>query len=213
MLESLPYMISGVTFGLLAGISPGPLLTLVVSETLRYGRKAGVVVACAPLLTDIPIVIISILLLSKISQSNIILGIISLLGAMFILYLSYENLTTRRIELDVQSVKSYSLRKAVLTNLLSPHPYIFWVSIGGPTAIKAYKINILSAVLYIALFYSLLIGSKMVLALAVDQSRTFLGRKGYMYLTKFLGVTLVIFAILFAKEGIELLMNTDTITP
>ena len=32
---SLPFLLSGLLFGLVAGMSPGPLLTLVISETLR----------------------------------------------------------------------------------------------------------------------------------------------------------------------------------
>lgn len=55
MLEIFTFLISGIIFGLSAGISPGPLLALVISETLKFGRKEGIKVAIAPLITDIPI--------------------------------------------------------------------------------------------------------------------------------------------------------------
>jgi hypothetical protein len=46
----------GIIFGLSAGLAPGPLLMLVISDTLRHGIKAGVKVALAPVITDLPII-------------------------------------------------------------------------------------------------------------------------------------------------------------
>jgi len=43
-------LILGATIGLAAGISPGPLLFLTITSALRSGARAGVIVACAPLL-------------------------------------------------------------------------------------------------------------------------------------------------------------------
>ena len=57
-------LMSGMLLGLSAGLSPGPMLTLVVSQTLRHGIQEGVKVAFAPLLTDTPIVIACLLFLS-----------------------------------------------------------------------------------------------------------------------------------------------------
>ncbi|MCX9013779.1 MAG: hypothetical protein OIN89_03135 [Candidatus Methanoperedens sp.] len=55
MIETLTFLVSGMIFGLTSGISPGPLLTLVISETLKNGSSGGMKVAVAPLITDIPI--------------------------------------------------------------------------------------------------------------------------------------------------------------
>ena len=88
MFESLQFLISGILFGLIAGMSPGPLLTLVISETIRHNRKAGILIAAAPLLTDIPIILVSVLIISKLPNSNLVLGILSIMGALFIAYLA-----------------------------------------------------------------------------------------------------------------------------
>ncbi len=53
----------GLGLGLAAGVSPGPLLTLVVSSTLARGFGAGLRVALAPVLTDAPIIVLAILVL------------------------------------------------------------------------------------------------------------------------------------------------------
>ncbi len=68
MIEGLEFLISGVVFGLAAGIAPGPLLALVFSETLKYEKKEGVKVAISPLITDLPIVIFVLFMLSTLSS-------------------------------------------------------------------------------------------------------------------------------------------------
>ncbi|MBT4876955.1 MAG: LysE family translocator, partial [Desulfobacula sp.] len=43
------YLTIGMVLGLSAGLAPGPLLTLVISETLLHDIRAGIKVAMAPL--------------------------------------------------------------------------------------------------------------------------------------------------------------------
>jgi threonine/homoserine/homoserine lactone efflux protein len=47
---------TGIVLGLSAGLSPGPLMTLVVAESLKGGASAGIRIALAPLVTDAPII-------------------------------------------------------------------------------------------------------------------------------------------------------------
>jgi threonine/homoserine/homoserine lactone efflux protein len=192
----------GAVFGLTAGISPGPLLTLVISETLRHNKSEGVKIALAPLITDIPIVLLTIFILSKMASSDIVLGMISILGGIFIAYLGYDSIKSRGIEIDIQNLKLKSIRKGIIVNLLSPHPYIFWLMVGAPITIKAYQENPVAAFAFIAAFYVLLVGSKIGIALVVDKSRTFLRNKVFIWILRILGLVLLIFAILLIKEGL-----------
>ncbi len=162
-------------------------------------------VAVAPIITDVPIVLVSTLILSRLSNQNIVLGIISLLGAAFILYLSYESITINGLEIDFSPDSSDSLKKGVITNALSPHPYIFWMTIGAPTLLKAYELNIQASILYVLGFYIFLVGSKVVIALITDKSKSFLKSTYYVYIIRVLGITLIVFAIMFMAEGLTLI--------
>lgn len=51
---TLDFLFLGIALGLSAGLSPGPLQAIVISETLLKGKKEGIKVALAPLLTDLP---------------------------------------------------------------------------------------------------------------------------------------------------------------
>lgn len=64
------FLTTGAILGLSAGIAPGPLLALVISETLRHGMKAGVKVALAPIISDLPIVALTLYILAKLSAFN-----------------------------------------------------------------------------------------------------------------------------------------------
>jgi len=205
MTESISFLISGIIFGLVAGISPGPLLALVISETLRHGKREGILIAMAPLVTDLPIVFMSVLILAKLSHFHLILGIISIAGALFIGYLAYESITVKPSALLIKTVNPRSLRKAVITNFLSPHPYLFWIAVGAPMALKAYKANLLSALFFIGGFYLLLVGSKITTALLIDKSRDILKSRGYLYTIKALGFILFVIAALFIMDGLKLM--------
>ena len=130
------YLTIGIVLGLSAGFAPGPLLTLVISETLQHDIKSGVKVALAPIINDVPIILLTLLVLSKLSAFHSILGIISLFGGFFILYMGYESIRTKRVEINFQEIKPKSLSKGIVANTLSPHPYLFWLSVGAPAGNK-----------------------------------------------------------------------------
>jgi len=115
----------GLILGLSAGFAPGPLLTLVISETLQYDLKAGVKVALAPIITDLPIIIFTLF---------------------------------------------------ILVNLSGFHS-----------------------------FYALLVGSKIVIALLVGKSRSFLTGNVYIYTMRFLGMALCVLAVILFCDGFRLL--------
>src|SRR2546425_12291262 len=58
-------LVVGLGLGLGAGITPGPLLGLVINETLRGGWHAGILVALAPLISDLAIIALCFLLLVR----------------------------------------------------------------------------------------------------------------------------------------------------
>jgi len=205
MIEEFTFLISGIIFGLTLGMSPGPLSTLVISETLKHDKKEGIKIAIAPILTDLPIVLITLLILSKLTNFDPILGSISILGAIFIGYLAYENISIKKIELDVSEAKPQSLKKGVIANFLNPHPYVFWFIIGAPTVLRAWGVSLFSAILFILGFYIFLVGSKISIAVIVEKSRSFLKSNVYVYTIRLLGIVLLIFSLMFLIDGLKFL--------
>jgi len=196
-------VLSGLVFGLSAGASPGPLLTLVISETLINGTRAGTKVALAPLITDLPILLAGILLLSRLAHLQPVLGIIALAGSAYLIYLGWESLTFTGVGEQEAASEDRSLQKGVLANFLNPNPYIFWFSIGGPTVIRAMDGGGLPlALAFLVVFYFLLVGTKVLVAVVVGRSRRFLQGRLFVWINRCLGILLLVYAGVFLMDAV-----------
>ena len=198
------FLAYGILLGLAQGLTPGPLITLIFSETLKHGKKEGLKIAISPLITDSLIVSLSLLILSNLAGYTVIIGIISLFGACYLIYLGIENLRIKIDKFTLEPAKKDALKRGIIANFLSPHPYLFWLSIGGPTILESAHISISATVLFIAGIYTTLIGSKIAVTLIVDKSKTLLKSKYYIYAVRALGIVLILFALLFIKDGLDL---------
>jgi threonine/homoserine/homoserine lactone efflux protein len=195
----------GALLGLSAGLSPGPLQALLVSETLRHDFRAGIKVAISPIFTDLPIILLTVIILGRLSGFHSVLGIISLMGGLVLLYLGYKSFLVKGGELTLEKETPKSLTKGVIVNLLNPHPYLFWFSVGAPIINKALNKGMGSAGTFIISFYFFLVGSKVLLAFLVGKSKSFLTGKWYLYTLRFLAVLLCIYAAVLIREGLSLL--------
>lgn len=167
----------GLGLGLAAGFSPGPLLTLVLTSTLQRGAAAGLRVAAAPLLTDLPIVVAAIALASSISQG--FLSFLGLFGGTFVVFLGFgtwRDSRAARLGVDSEdegSAKAKDLLSGALVNVLSPHPWLFWMGIGAPQVVQLHRSGgWLGSLGFLSLFYFGLVGSKALLAVWVGRGRS-----------------------------------------
>jgi len=198
--------LSGLLLGFAAGVAPGPLLTLVVSQTLRFGTTEGLKVALAPLLTDLPIVLVSVLLLSQLSGSETVLGVISLGGALYLGFLAWEALRIQPVEADFSHANPKSWRRGALVNFLNPHPYLFWITVGGPLILKGMQKDPISPLLFVAGFYILLVGSKLLLAGIIGRYRDFLSSRGYVVVVRSLGLVLAGLGLFLLRDAYRFLL-------
>jgi hypothetical protein len=72
---------SGAFLGLSCGLAPGPLLALMLAQTLRHGPREGCKIALAPLIIDAPIILVTLVLAAKLAQLRPLLGGVALAGA------------------------------------------------------------------------------------------------------------------------------------
>jgi len=201
----IQYLISGVVLGLSAGIAPGPILALVITETLRYGIREGVKVSLVPLITDMPIILLTLFLLDQATKFEMVLGGISIAGSLFVMYLAYETFQSADVSIVAGTKAPRSIQKGVTANLLNPHPYLFWLTVGSPMILKAAEINFIFALIFVGVFYILLVGSKILLAVIIGKNAGFLSGKIYRSVMRFLGAGLVLLALFLLYDSFELL--------
>ena len=199
------FLSAGIVLGLSAGFSPGPLMTLVISQTIRHGVREGFKVAAAPLVTDLPIILAATFLLTRLANYHAILGVISLIGGLFVLLLAWESIGTSGVDVSPVVAVPQSLGRGIIVNLLSPYPYLFWLTVGAPMIVKGWAAGPSRAGMFVAGFMVCLVGAKIVIALAAGRSRQFLGRRGHVTIMRLLGLLLLVFAMLLLKDGLKMM--------
>ena len=196
---------AGVVLGLAEGVKPGPLNTLVISETLQHDWKAGMKVALSPLITDAPIISISALLWWSATSIEGVSAFLYLAGAAFLTYLGIDGLrTTPDTTEDLREVaEPESLRRGVITNLLNPNPWLFWTLAGAPFLVAAWKQDHLMPFGFIIGFLGVLIGVKILIAVLLDRSKEFMNEGGLVWAIRLSSIALIGLAILFAMQGVS----------
>ncbi|NLN92367.1 MAG: LysE family transporter [Candidatus Hydrogenedens sp.] len=194
-------MVTGIFLGLSSGLSPGPLMTLVIGKSLQHGPREGIKMALAPVITDCAIIILSLLLFHSLAHLKPLLLLLSFCGALLLLYLARENWCNPLPDTATLSEKQHSLLEGALVNVLSPHPWLFWFTIGAPVLYTAWKQQPAQAFLFLSSFYLFLIGSKVVTALSFGIYGRFLQDKYRIIIMRVLSCVLVFFAVLLLWKG------------
>jgi threonine/homoserine/homoserine lactone efflux protein len=155
----LDYLILGFTFGIAAAAQPGPLQTYIISQTFTNGWRRTLPASFAPLISDIPIIILVLFLLSQVPSW--LIQFLHLAGALFLFYLTYDTYKTWK-KYDVKKKaeaqsNQQTLFKAVLVNFLNPNPYLGWSLVMGPLFLKGYREAPINGTALIIGFYATLV--------------------------------------------------------
>ena len=196
---------AGAILGVVEGVKPGPLLTMVIRETLSGGLRAGVRTAAAPIFTDGPLVVVSLLAAGWISTQPTILIAISILGAGYLLKMGLDCFTIEPPPSDLAGIDvSDSFKRGILTNLLNPNVYIFWFLIGGPLMASVADEEPLAPVAYALTFLVSIIMVKSLIALAFDRTRGNLSHSTYKAVLSLCGLAMIVFAAGFVFQAYDL---------
>ena len=197
---------AGIALGIMEGIRPGPLLTMVIRETLTGGWSAGARAAAAPIFTDGPLIVVSVLLSGWVAKQPTLLFMISVLGAGFLVWFGVDCFRIEPPDPDIgQQEVTGSFRRGVITNLLNPNVYVFWFLIGGPLMASAADEEPLAPVAYALSFLISIIIVKMSIAYFFDRTRGSLSPKAYRVALGICGFGMLAFASGFAYQAYELL--------
>jgi len=202
----LALIVQGLSLGLAAGMSPGPLQTYAINSALRFGWRRAIWIAFAPLASDAIIVPLILLFLSAVPEAW--LNVLKLAGGLYTLWLAYgawrsiqAGATIAASEADVPPPLTM-IRRALFINMLSPGVYIFWITINGPLLREGWAQSPLVALAFLLAFYSVLIGLVAAFVLVFDR----LGRLDARLTRAILLLTVLILVVLgasFIVQGVS----------
>ncbi|MFD0203109.1 MULTISPECIES: LysE family translocator [Saccharothrix] len=101
---------------------------------------------------------------------------------------------------SAKAAGALALRRAVLVNLLSPHPWIAWATALGPLTITTWRASAAAGAALVIGFYLTLVGGKVVIAVLVARGRRRLGDTGYRRALTAAGALLVLAGVAMGVE-------------
>lgn len=163
---------AAAALGLAAGISPGPLHSLILATALRKGVRPAMRVAVAPLLSDVAPVGLSLLV--AVTMPAWVLRGLAVAGGLALVVMAIRSLPAPEESAGEESPGGDYLKGAA-ANLLNPNPWIFWLGAGAPLLSSAFGRGVGTGIAWLLVFYVGLVGVKLGLAIAVGRSRERLG--------------------------------------
>ena len=155
------YFVQAATIGFSAAVSPGAFQAYLLAHALQHGLRRTLPTVAAPLISDGPIILIVLLVLTQ-APAWLLRGL-QIGGGLFLIYLAKGAFDAFRRPVDPTAAPAYSasqsVLKAVLTNALSPGPWLFWSILAGPIVIKAWADSPWQAVSFIVGFYTAMLGT------------------------------------------------------
>jgi threonine/homoserine/homoserine lactone efflux protein len=155
------YLLQGIGFGFAAASQPGPLQTYLITQSLTRGWKRALPTALAPLVSDGPIILLCVLVLSQVPDW--LQRILYIVGGLFVLYITYGTYKAWRDFHEFQAQPEIqdhqTIFKAAMTNALSPGAYIFWTLVTGPILVRGWREAPVNGIGFLAGFYAAMIAS------------------------------------------------------
>jgi threonine/homoserine/homoserine lactone efflux protein len=192
-------------FGLTAGALPGPLISYLVTTTLTQGWRRALPLVTSPLISDIPIILLTALVLQAVPPQFITL--IRIAGGLFLLWIAYgawKKYRAGNAFTTPEQSKTQSYWRSIVMNWLSPAPYIMWSTVLGPLLISGLQQSIWMGLLFLGTFYGVFIGILLVWIAAFERMRHLDAR---IVNRVYLGVLIILvyFGLRLIAEGLGIL--------
>ena len=175
---------------------------------MTSGFRGGFRAASAPIFTDGPLIIFSIFMAGWIATQPLVFCGISILGAIFLTRMGIECFYPEIPDIDSSDVDlSRSFKRGILTNLLNPNAYIFWLLVGGPLMATAADTEPLAPFAYAISFILSIVIVKIALAYFFSKAQVNLSSDRYLLALKICGLAMFIFALSFVYIAYDLWQN------
>ncbi len=166
-------LIQGIGLGFAGAVQPGPFQAFAIGQTLKNGWRRSIWISLAPLISDGPIILLVLLVLSRIPPS--LQRALHLASGLFLLWLAWGAfkswLESRKQQEIRQDHGGTTMAKAVLMNFISPGPYIYWSLVAGPLFLEAFRSAPSRGIGFLFGFYGTLVGTFALIILVFGKAR------------------------------------------
>jgi len=199
---------SSMLIGLSGALMPGPMFTVCVAESYKKGFWAGPVMVVGHAIPEIILAILFSIGLNKFLDDNTVVGVIGIVGGLFLGWLAVKIFieVRRGITVDLTSKKEVGwgpLVAGIWTSVSNPGWIVWWATIGARYILLSLDHGIIGVVFF-------LVGHEMAdlmwygtVSFLVSRGRGRISDRiyhGVLYACSFL---VLVFAVLFLVNGIR----------
>jgi threonine/homoserine/homoserine lactone efflux protein len=205
----LGIFITSFIVALSGALMPGPLLTTTIGESSRHGSAAGPLLMLGHALLELALIALLFLGLAPLLKNKTVTAIISIVGALILLWLAYgmfRSLSGLSIDKEVkpsQGGKRRLVASGILISLSNPYWTLWWASIGLAYILQARIFGIIGVAVFFVghiladfIWYSFI-------SLTVGKGRKMLTPMIYRGVVAVCALFLVGFAVWFLVGGIR----------
>lgn len=149
------HFFEGAALSLSAALMPGPFQAFLMAQALKNGWRPSLPMALAPLITDGPIIVLVLMVLTRM-PSWLVDGLRAA-GGLVMIYLSGRVFRGLRgagmVRKPDPDAARRGLLSAIVLNAVNPNPYLFWGVIGGPIVLAGWRESKGLAVAFLTGFY------------------------------------------------------------
>jgi len=154
-------------FAFAAAIQPGPLQAYLLSSVAQRGWRRTLPAAFSPLLSDGPIILIVVLVLTRLP--DIAARGLQAAGGLLLLYFAWRSYREWRRgpapEAQDKGAAPRTLFEAAGINFLNPNPWLGWSLVMGPALLDAWHQSSALGIAFLISFYGVLVSMTALLIL------------------------------------------------
>lgn len=198
--------------GFSGAMMPGPVTTLVVTESARRGFSAGPLVTIGHVLLELAMVIALVFGLDELLKQNAIAGAIGLIGGVFLLWMGYSIATSAwRGEVSLNLAQrdarggTHPTIAGVLMSISNPYWLLWWATVGAASLITFRAFGLPGL---IAFYFGHTLADwvwNLFVAFVVASGRRALSDRVYRGILIACGVFLIALSFYFVNSGITFL--------
>jgi len=212
-MDTIKIIFTSFILGLSGAMMPGPLLAVTITETIKQGFKAAVLIVFGHSLLELVFTGALVFGLGSLIKNNsIVTGIIGLVGGSVLMWMAIGMLMEAKTNQtgDISEIAEADKRKGspvrpfglgIVISASNPYWTIWWVTIGASYLLVHTKRNLLD----ISAFYFGHISSDFVwyslVGLAVVYGKQILSTRFYKWILMICGIFLIFMAIYFLYSG------------
>lgn len=147
-MELLAVFINSFLIGFSGAMMPGPVLTVGIAETPRYGWKTGPVITIGHAIAEVAVVLLLALGVAAIADHPIIVRTIAVVGGIALLLMAammtYDALKGRIVYDTESTVRKADMKlagKGITTSLSNPYWFVWWATVGLALLVQAQELG------------------------------------------------------------------------